>query len=68
MGRELVDQCLDKIRKQADLCESLQGFLVFGAVGGGTGSGLGSLLLERLQHYGKVTKMGFNVYPSPRLA
>lgn len=45
-----------------------QGFLVFNAVGGGTGSGLGSLLLERLSvDYGKKSKLGFTVYPSPQV-
>ncbi|KAL6205584.1 hypothetical protein ACLB2K_022841 [Fragaria x ananassa] len=48
IGKEIVDLCLDRIRKLADNCTGLQGFLVFNAVGGGTGSGLGSLLLERL--------------------
>ena len=48
-------------------CAGLQGFLVFNAVGGGTGSGLGSLLLERLSvDYGKKSKLGFTVYPSPQ--
>ncbi|WJZ84611.1 hypothetical protein VitviT2T_004210 [Vitis vinifera] len=36
------------IRKLADNCTALQVFLVFNAVSGGTGSGLSSLLLERL--------------------
>jgi tubulin alpha len=41
---------------------------VFNAVGGGTGSGLGSLLLERLSvDYGKKSKLGFTVYPSPQV-
>ena len=45
------------------------GFLVFNAVGGGTGSGLGSLLLERLSvDYGKKSKLGFTVYPSPQVS
>ena len=38
---------------------------MYNSVGGGTGSGLGSLLLERLSaDYGKKQKMTFNVYPS----
>jgi len=42
---------------------------VFHAVGGGTGSGLGSLLLERLSvDYGKKSKLGFTVYPSPQVS
>jgi len=44
-GKEIVDLVLDRIRKVADNCTGLQGFLVFHATGGGTGSGLGSLLL-----------------------
>merc|ERR1711966_459624 len=50
-------------------CTGLQGFMVFNAVGGGTGSGLGSLLLERLSvDYGKKSKLGFCVYPSPQVS
>ncbi|KAE8678244.1 Tubulin alpha-2 chain [Hibiscus syriacus] len=40
IGKEIVDVCLDRIQKLADNCTGLQGFLVFNAVGGGTGSGL----------------------------
>ncbi|CDF33490.1 alpha-tubulin [Chondrus crispus] len=66
VGKEIVDEALDRIRKLADNCTGLQGFLVFSSVGGGTGSGLGSLLLERLSvDYGKKSKLGFTVYPSP---
>ncbi|VAH09628.1 unnamed protein product [Triticum turgidum subsp. durum] len=55
--------------KLSDNCTGLQGFLVFNAVGGGTGSGLGSLLLERLSvDYGKKSKLGFTVYPSPQVS
>ena len=39
IGKEMVDVALDRIRKLADNCTGLQGFLVFNAVGGGTGSG-----------------------------
>ena len=68
MGKEIVDLCLDRVRKLADNCTGLQGFLVFNAVGGGTGSGLGSLLLERLSvDYGKKSKLGFTIYPSPQV-
>merc|ERR1711924_1291 len=69
IGKEIVDLCLDRIRKLADQCPGLQGFLVFNAVGGGTGSGLGSLLLERLSvDYGKKSKLGFCAYPSPQVS
>merc|ERR1711871_462611 len=38
-------------------------------VGGGTGSGLGALLCERLSvDYGRKSKLGFVVYPSPQVS
>jgi len=69
VGKEIVDQTLDRIRKLADNTTGLQGFLVFHSVGGGTGSGFGSLLLERLSvDYGKKSKLDFCVYPSPQVS
>ncbi|KVI08404.1 Alpha tubulin, partial [Cynara cardunculus var. scolymus] len=65
---DLEPTCLDRVRKLADNCTGLQGFMVFNAVGGGTGSGLGSLLLERLSvEYGKTPKLGFSIFPSPQV-
>jgi tubulin alpha len=69
VGKEMVEQTLDRIRKQADQCTGLQGFLIFHSVGGGTGSGFGSLLLERLSNdYGRKSKLDFCIYPSPRIS
>ncbi|KAH9301234.1 hypothetical protein KI387_012817 [Taxus chinensis] len=69
VGKDVLDICLDRIRKLCDNCSSLQGFLFFNAVGGGTGSGLGSLLLERLSiDYGRKSKLGFTIYPSPQVS
>jgi len=69
VGKELVDSTLDRIRKLTDSCTGLQGFLIFHSVGGGTGSGFGSLLLERLSvDYGKKSKLDFCVYPSPQVS
>src|SRR5690554_4301977 len=41
VGKEIVDSTLDRIRRLADACTGLQGFLIFHSVGGGTGSGFG---------------------------
>ena len=69
IGKEIVDLVLDRIRKLADNCTGLQGFVVFNAVGGGTGSGLGALLLERLSvDYGRKSKLSFTIYPSPQVS
>lgn len=69
VGREKIDLVLDRIRKEADQCHGLQGFLIFHAFGGGTGSGFTSLLMERLQvDYGKKSLLEFAVSPSPQLS
>jgi tubulin alpha len=48
---------------------TVQGFLVFHSFGGGTGSGFGALLMERLSvDYGKKCKLEFCVYPAPQVA
>merc|ERR1712083_846360 len=66
---EVVDLVLDRIRKLADACTGLQGFLLFHSFGGGTGSGFASLLMERLSvDYGKKSKLEFSVYPAPQVA
>ncbi|XP_025113848.1 tubulin alpha-1 chain-like [Pomacea canaliculata] len=67
--KEILDLVLDRIRKLADMCSGLQGFLIFRSFGGGTGSGFTSLLLENLSvDYGKKSKLEFGVYPAPQIA
>merc|ERR1712066_1128692 len=69
IGKEIVDLVLDRLRKLADNCTGLQGFMVYNAVGGGTGSGLGCLMLERLSvDYGKKSKLSFTVWACPQVA
>merc|ERR1712196_444357 len=69
IGKEIVDLVLDRLRKLADNCTGLQGFMVFNACGGGTGSGLGCLLLERLSvDYGKKSKISFTVWSCPQIS
>lgn len=65
----MIDNVMDRVRKLADGCTGLQGFLVFHSTGGGTGSGFGSLLLERLSvDYGRKTKLSFAIAPSPKIS
>ncbi|EDW38107.1 GL12416 [Drosophila persimilis] len=69
IGKEIVDLVLDRIRKLADQCTGLQGFLIFHSFGGGTGSGFTSLLMERLSvDYGKKSKLEFAIYPAPQVS
>eukprot|EP00485_Elphidium_margaritaceum_P002405 CAMPEP_0202690398 /NCGR_PEP_ID=MMETSP1385-20130828/5392_1 /ASSEMBLY_ACC=CAM_ASM_000861 /TAXON_ID=933848 /ORGANISM="Elphidium margaritaceum" /LENGTH=459 /DNA_ID=CAMNT_0049345659 /DNA_START=90 /DNA_END=1469 /DNA_ORIENTATION=+ len=69
VGRDMMDKIRDRLRKLADNCENLQGFLMNHSVGGGTGSGLGALMLERIaMDYRKKSKIGFEIYPSPTMS
>ena len=65
---EMIELTMNRIQKLTDACSGLQGFIVFHAFGGGTGSGFSSLLLERLSlEYGKKAKLNFSIYPSPQV-
>merc|ERR1719411_1152931 len=69
VGKEILDQVNDRLRKLVDNSQNVQGFIINHSVGGGTGSGLGCLILERIAvDYRKKTKVGFEVYPSPTIS
>lgn len=68
VGHDMIDAAMNSIRKLVGNCSGLQGFLIFHAFGGGTGSGFGSLLMEMLSvDYGKKTKLNFSIYPAPQV-
>ncbi|KAJ3504952.1 hypothetical protein NMY22_g17752 [Coprinellus aureogranulatus] len=48
-GAELVDSIMEIVRRQAEKCDALQGFQILQSLGGGTGAGLGSLMLSKLR-------------------
>lgn len=69
VGKEIIEPVMERIRRMADNCDGLQGFLIFHSFGGGTGSGFGALLMDRLsQEFGKKSKLEFSVYPAPRIS
>uniref|UniRef100_A0AAG5CU98 Tubulin alpha chain n=1 Tax=Anopheles atroparvus TaxID=41427 RepID=A0AAG5CU98_ANOAO len=69
LGQTLIEPAMDRVRRLAEGCCSLQGFMMFHSVGGGTGAGLGTLLLERLgEEFGKAARIEFNIFPSPRIS
>ena len=59
---------MEKLQTLVDDCVWLEGFLIFYSLGGGTGSGFTSLLMEELhrEFYGKI-KIGFAIYPSAQV-
>jgi len=69
VGKEILDRVLDKIRKQTENCSGFQGFLLFHSVGGGTGSGFMSLLLDRLTTlYPRKNILDYAIYPAPQVS
>ncbi|KAE8125145.1 hypothetical protein FH972_019979 [Carpinus fangiana] len=68
-GAELIDSVLDVVRKEAENCDCLQGFQVCHSLGGGTGSGMGTLLISKIrEEYPDRMLLTFSVFPSPKVS
>jgi len=68
-GAEMVDEVLDVLRREVESCDSPQGFQLTHSLGGGTGSGMGTLLLLKLRDsYPDRIACTFSVYPSPKVS
>lgn len=68
-GAELVESVLDVIRHEAEGCDCLQGFQLAHSLGGGTGSGLGTLLISKIrEEYPDRIMNSFSVVPSPKVS
>jgi len=68
-GAELVDSVLDVVRKEAEGCECLQGFQITHSLGGGTGAGMGTLLLSKIrEEFPDRMLSTFSVVPSPKVS
>lgn len=67
-GAELVDSVLDVVRKESESCDCLQGFQLTHSLGGGTGSGMGTLLISKIrEEYPDRIMNTFSVVPSPKV-
>lgn len=68
-GAELVDSVMDVVRKEAENCDCLQGFQVSHSLGGGTGSGMGTLLISKIrEEFPDRMMCTFSVVPSPKVS
>ncbi|KAK9889340.1 hypothetical protein WA026_004615 [Henosepilachna vigintioctopunctata] len=68
-GAEISDTVLDVIRREAELCDCLQGFQLTHSLGGGTGSGFGTLLCNKLrEEYPDRLLSSFSILPSPKVS
>ena len=65
----MVDSVLDVVRKEAEGCDCLQGFQLTHSLGGGTGSGMGTLLISEIhEEYRDSIISTFSVVPSPKVS
>ena len=68
-GAELVEEVIDVVRREAENCDCLQGFQVTHSIGGGTGAGMGTLLLAKIREEFPDRMMAtFSVLPSPKVS
>jgi len=68
-GAELVDEIMDCVRKEAENCDVLQGFQITHSMGGGTGSGMGTLLVSKIkEEYPDRIISTYSVIPSPKVS
>lgn len=63
-GCEIVEEVLERIRKEAEIADCMQGFQLTHSLGGGTGSGFGSILLNKLsEEFSSKLIFNFSVLP-----
>ena len=68
IGKQIIDLALAKIRNIMEKCDNTQGFIFTHSLAGGTGSGFGSLLSERLHiEYSSKSFHNYCVVPSPQI-
>ena len=64
MGDQVHEEIMDMVDREADGSDSLEGFMLLHSIAGGTGSGLGSFLLERLNdRFPKKLVQTYSVFP-----
>uniref|UniRef100_T1HGX2 Tubulin alpha chain n=1 Tax=Rhodnius prolixus TaxID=13249 RepID=T1HGX2_RHOPR len=68
-GKLQLEEVLETLMNITENCERLQGFLFFHSIGGGTGSGFHSALLEEIHdEFPKISKLEIAIFPSPTLS
>ncbi|XP_022770540.1 tubulin gamma-1 chain-like isoform X2 [Durio zibethinus] len=64
-GKGVEEDIMDMIDREADGSDSLEGFVLCHSIAGGTGSGMGSYLLEALNdRYSKKLVQTYSVFPN----
>ncbi|XP_060842970.1 tubulin alpha-2 chain-like [Rhopalosiphum padi] len=65
VGKTLASKVMDQLARLAENCNSLQGIAVFRSISGGTGSGMGSRIIETIKNtYPNKTIIDLNICSS----
>ncbi|PKY08903.1 gamma tubulin [Aspergillus campestris IBT 28561] len=68
-GEHVQEEIFDMIDREADGSDSLEGFMFLHSIAGGTGSGLGSFILERMNdRFPKKLIQTYSVFPDAQSA
>merc|ERR1712227_574474 len=68
-GAEQIEAVMEIVKSEAEKCDVFQGFQLFHSIGGGTGSGFGTLILLKIRDAfpDKIT-CTYSVFPSPKVS
>merc|ERR1712062_394724 len=68
-GAEQIEAVMEKVRAQQEKCDASQAFSLYHSIGGGTGSGFGTLILLKIRDAfpDKIT-CSYSIYPSPKVS
>ena len=69
MGERIYEDVMEMLDREAEGSDSLEAFMLLHSIAGGTGSGVGSYLLERLNdRYPKKLIQTYSVFPNNQVA
>lgn len=67
-GPRFMEEIMEKVQKEVDQTEHLQGFIVVHSIGDGTGSGLAPLIMEAIKKkFKKPVMMSYSIVPSQNM-
>jgi len=68
-GREVLPEAMARVNAEVEKCDNVGGIIVLHAIGGGTGSGFGALLIESIKEaYPEFPVLSCAVLPSPQVS
>ena len=68
-GREILPEVMTRIEAEVDRCDNVGGIIVLQSTGGGTGSGLGSLIIETIkERHPEFPVLSCAILPSPQVS